>query len=317
MNEMTPPQKMTAKDWETDQEVRWCPGCGDYAILKAMQRTLPEIGARPENTVFVSGIGCSSRFPYYLDTYGMHSIHGRAPAIASGLLVIRAVFVLQHPERVIREDSLNHSLGVLGSMAWLFFSVGMSLALAAVVLYKLQRKLSQAATHDALTGLPNRRAADDFMAHEALLAQRRGSSLSALMVDIDFFKKVNDQYGHAAGDHVLQTLAQLLKRRARASDLVARWGGDEFLVAGLGHKPDAQTLAKRIEDAVQRTGINLGRWPTTVKVGTAAGDPREATFDGLVALAIAEADATGGGAATAGCPGGSERGGGPPPRVRQ
>ena len=85
MNDMTPPQKSLPKDWETDQEVRWCPGCGDYAILKAMQRTMPEIGARPENTVFVSGIGCSSRFPYYMETYGFHTIHGRAPAIATGV----------------------------------------------------------------------------------------------------------------------------------------------------------------------------------------------------------------------------------------
>lgn len=84
MNDMTS-ITTKAKDWETDQEVRWCPGCGDYAILKAVQRTMPEIGARPENTVFVSGIGCSSRFPYYMETYGFHTIHGRAPAIATGV----------------------------------------------------------------------------------------------------------------------------------------------------------------------------------------------------------------------------------------
>ena len=82
MNEMT---KLTPKDFATDQEVRWCPGCGDYAVLKAVQRTMPEIGARPENTVFISGIGCSSRFPYYMETYGFHTIHGRAPAIATGV----------------------------------------------------------------------------------------------------------------------------------------------------------------------------------------------------------------------------------------
>ena len=75
----------TLKDWETDQEVRWCPGCGDYAILKAVQRTLPQLGADPKNTVFISGIGCSSRFPYYMETYGFHTIHGRAPAIATGV----------------------------------------------------------------------------------------------------------------------------------------------------------------------------------------------------------------------------------------
>lgn len=85
MNEVTPPDKLTAKDFASDQEVRWCPGCGDYAILKCMQRTLPELGVRPENTVFVSGIGCSSRFPYYMATYGFHTIHGRAPAVATGV----------------------------------------------------------------------------------------------------------------------------------------------------------------------------------------------------------------------------------------
>ena len=84
MNDMTPIQT-TLKDWETDQEVRWCPGCGDYAILKAVQRTLPQLGADPAKTVFVSGIGCSSRFPYYVESYGFHTIHGRAPAFATGI----------------------------------------------------------------------------------------------------------------------------------------------------------------------------------------------------------------------------------------
>ncbi len=76
---------LTAKDFATDQEVRWCPGCGDYAILKCVQKTLAELGASPERTAFVSGIGCSSRFPYYMETYGFHTIHGRAPAVATGL----------------------------------------------------------------------------------------------------------------------------------------------------------------------------------------------------------------------------------------
>jgi len=80
-----PRVETTLKDWETDQEVRWCPGCGDYAILKAVQRTLPMVGADPANTVFVSGIGCSSRFPYYVESYGFHTIHGRAPAVATGV----------------------------------------------------------------------------------------------------------------------------------------------------------------------------------------------------------------------------------------
>ena len=76
---------LSAKDFATTQEVRWCPGCGDYAILKTMTKVLAEVGARPETTAFISGIGCSSRFPYYVDTYGFHTIHGRAPAVATGL----------------------------------------------------------------------------------------------------------------------------------------------------------------------------------------------------------------------------------------
>ncbi|MCU1492742.1 MAG: putative 2-oxoglutarate--ferredoxin oxidoreductase beta subunit [Acidimicrobiaceae bacterium] len=79
----------TRKDWSSDQEVRWCPGCGDYSILAAVQLLLPELGVARENTVFVSGIGCAARFPYYMSTYGMHSIHGRAPAIATGLALSR------------------------------------------------------------------------------------------------------------------------------------------------------------------------------------------------------------------------------------
>jgi 2-oxoglutarate ferredoxin oxidoreductase subunit beta len=80
---------LTRKDFATDQDVRWCPGCGDYAILATVQRLLPELGVTRENTVFLSGIGCSSRFPYYMNTYGFHSIHGRAPAIATGLKTTR------------------------------------------------------------------------------------------------------------------------------------------------------------------------------------------------------------------------------------
>src|ERR1700732_4700996 len=80
---------LNRKDFVSDQEVRWCPGCGDYAILAQVQKIMPEFGIPRENTVFISGIGCSSRFPYYMNTYGFHTIHGRAPAIATGLKVTR------------------------------------------------------------------------------------------------------------------------------------------------------------------------------------------------------------------------------------
>ncbi len=88
---------LTAKDFHTDQQVRWCPGCGDFAILAALQSLAPELGIERERMVFISGIGCAARFPYYMNTYGIHSIHGRAPAIATGLAVSRpdlTVFVV-------------------------------------------------------------------------------------------------------------------------------------------------------------------------------------------------------------------------------
>jgi len=81
--------ELTAKDFTSAEEIRWCPGCGDYAILKTMTQTLAKLGAKPEETVFVSGIGCAARFPYYMETYGFHTIHGRAPAVATGLKLAR------------------------------------------------------------------------------------------------------------------------------------------------------------------------------------------------------------------------------------
>lgn len=89
MSEVAAPVNLTAKDFATDQEVRWCPGCGDYSILAQVQKIMPTLGVPKENIVIVSGIGCSSRFPYYMNTYGMHSIHGRATAVASGLKAAR------------------------------------------------------------------------------------------------------------------------------------------------------------------------------------------------------------------------------------
>jgi 2-oxoglutarate/2-oxoacid ferredoxin oxidoreductase subunit beta len=87
MTKLIDPQNLTKKDFETDQDVRWCPGCGDYSILANVQKVMPEFGILPDNVVWVSGIGCSSRFPYYMNTYGFHTIHGRAPAFATGIKV--------------------------------------------------------------------------------------------------------------------------------------------------------------------------------------------------------------------------------------
>ncbi len=86
---LPPITPLNKKDFQTDQEVRWCPGCGDYAILSAVQSVFPELGIKRENFVVVSGIGCSSRFPYYMNTFGFHTIHGRAPAVATGIKALR------------------------------------------------------------------------------------------------------------------------------------------------------------------------------------------------------------------------------------
>src|SRR5213076_1440082 len=98
--------KLSRKDFQSDQEVRWCPGCGDYSILTAVQLLLPELDVKPENLVFVSGIGCAARFPYYMNVYGLHGIHGRAPAIATGIALSRPDLDVW----VIAGDHLIHSL---------------------------------------------------------------------------------------------------------------------------------------------------------------------------------------------------------------
>lgn len=127
--------KLTAKDFATSQEVRWCPGCGDYAILKAVTKALADVGARPETTAFVSGIGCAARLPYYVETYGFHTIHGRAPAIATGLK-------LANPELdvwVVTGDGDGLSIGGNHLMHTLRRNVGLKILLFNNEIYGLTK----------------------------------------------------------------------------------------------------------------------------------------------------------------------------------
>lgn len=128
-------EKLTAKDFATSQEVRWCPGCGDYAILKSVTKALADVGASRENTAFISGIGCAARFPYYVETYGFHTIHGRAPAIATGLK-------LANPELdvwVVTGDGDSLSIGGNHLMHALRRNVGLKILLFNNEIYGLTK----------------------------------------------------------------------------------------------------------------------------------------------------------------------------------
>lgn len=173
--------ELTFKDFETDQEVRWCPGCGDYSILKAVQRTLAANGAKPENTVFVSGIGCSSRLPYYVETYGFHTIHGRAPAIATGVK-------LANPDAdvwVITGDGDGLSIGGNHLIHALRRNVDLNILLFNNEIYGLTKgqysPTSRPGTHSPST--PH--GSFDAPIHPGLLALGAGAGFIARAVDID------------------------------------------------------------------------------------------------------------------------------------
>ena len=145
------------------------------------------------------------------------------------------------------------------AMLWVLLSLSLGLTLFGLVIFKLGGQLRRAARHDRLTGLLNRHAMDDVLTQERQRAQRMGAPFSALMVDIDHFKQVNDRLGHAAGDHTLRTVAQHLRRHLRATDVVARWGGEEFLVLlPATHRTEACHLAQKLCEGVRRLPIPWG-----------------------------------------------------------
>ena len=107
------PVTLTRKDFSSDQELRWCPGCGDYGIAAALQLMLPDLGIEPHDMVFVSGIGCAARLPYYMNTYGVHSIHGRAPAVATGVAIVLWGQVLDDGTTAFRMTSITFAAALL------------------------------------------------------------------------------------------------------------------------------------------------------------------------------------------------------------
>ena len=137
------------------------------------------------------------------------------------------------------------------------------------------------ATTDVLTGTLTRHGLLSLLPGLAATAQRIGEPICLMFFDIERLAMANQQYGLHYGDDVLRAVARSITEHVRTGDLVARWGGDEFLAVGIGGKPDAEVLAARIQEAVRETGVNLGKWPTTVRIGTSSGDPASRTFEQL------------------------------------
>jgi 2-oxoglutarate ferredoxin oxidoreductase subunit beta len=173
--------QLTAKDFTTSQEVRWCPGCGDYAILKSVTKALADVGARPESTVFVSGIGCASRFPYYVETYGFHTIHGRAPAIATGLK-------LANPELdvwVVTGDGDGLSIGGNHLMHTLRRNVGMKILLFNNEIYGLTKGQYSPTSRVGTTSPSSPRGSVDTPVSPGQFAMGAGAKFYARGIDTD------------------------------------------------------------------------------------------------------------------------------------
>jgi 2-oxoglutarate ferredoxin oxidoreductase subunit beta len=173
--------QLQQKDFATSQEVRWCPGCGDYAVLKSVTRALADVGAVPEKTVFVSGIGCSSRFPYYVETYGFHTIHGRAPAIATGLK-------LANPDLdvwVVTGDGDGLSIGGNHLMHALRRNVGFKILLFNNEIYGLTKGQYSPTSRPGTRSPSTPAGSFDTPASPGLFALGSGAKFIARAIDVD------------------------------------------------------------------------------------------------------------------------------------
>ncbi|MGD8831310.1 MAG: 2-oxoacid:ferredoxin oxidoreductase subunit beta [Pseudomonadales bacterium] len=197
--------ELTFKDFETDQEVRWCPGCGDYSILKAVQRTLAAQGASPANTVFVSGIGCSSRLPYYVETYGFHTIHGRAPAIATGVKLARPELDVW----VITGDGDGLSIGGNHLIHALRRNVDLNILLFNNEIYGLTKGQASPTSRPGTTSPSTPHGSFDAPVHPGRLALGAGAGFIARAVDVD--QKGLPDILAAANDYQGAALVEILQ----------------------------------------------------------------------------------------------------------
>jgi diguanylate cyclase (GGDEF)-like protein len=208
------------------------------------------------------------------------------PALMAGGLMFAAVVV---PSLTVRGNEDGRIIALAGFAILVSFAV-LHLRLSAIDEISDERSRSSAlASTDVLTGRLTRAGLITLLPAMAATAERTGQDVCVMMFDIDDLARANSEYGVIYGDDVIKAVGQAIAQTVRQGDLVARWGGDEFLVAGLGSKPSADQMAARIQEAVRISGVNLGKWPTTVTVRTAAGDPAETTFEALLTEALAPA----------------------------
>lgn len=211
------------------------------------------------------------------------------PSILGALVLAhRAVMALLNPQQLIQTSIEGTSISLTSAMLWVLLSLSLELTLFGLVIFKLGSQLRRAARHDRLTGLLNRHAMDDVLTQERHRARRLGTPFSALMVDIDHFKLVNDRLGHAAGDHTLRAVAQHLRKQLRTTDVVARWGGEEFLILLPGtSRTEAGHLADKLCDSLRQLPIPWGgqHLACSVSIGVAQWRAKGDTADALLARA--------------------------------
>lgn len=211
------------------------------------------------------------------------------PSILGALVLVhRAVMALLSPQQLIQTSIEGTSISLTSAMLWVLLSLSLQLTLFGLVIFKLGSQLRKAARHDRLTGLLNRHAMEDALTQERHRARRVGTPFSALMIDIDHFKQINDRLGHAAGDHTLRAVAQHLRKQLRTTDVVARWGGEEFLILLPGtNRAEAGHLADKLCDSLRLLPIPWGgqHLACTVSIGIAQWRPTGDTVDALLARA--------------------------------
>lgn len=175
----------------------------------------------------------------FTETGWIPALFAAPMALGSLVLAARAVGALMTPQAMVDATSAGDSIPMSMAIYWLLLSLSFELTLAGLVIVRLLGQLSHTARHDALTGLLNRRAIEEILLQETARATRSGRGFAVAMIDLDHFKGINDRFGHAAGDEVLQSMATALHARLRTSDTLARWGGEEFLVLLPGTDPEA------------------------------------------------------------------------------